>query len=117
MDPRPGAQRSDDSVMADWRDVQKEIQKAPYLPKSREQIQRPGRLIHPLCEVVAGRQRRRDFCRAHLSITAQVLGVLPFEILAALFRVGFTPEMTVRRGLLILRLAEGQRHSNGTRTA
>merc|ERR1712217_586968 len=73
-------------------------------------------LIHPLRKVVARLQFRSDLCGIHLRKSAQILGVLPFEILPAILRIRFTSEVAVCRGLLIFWLTEGKRYSDGSRT-
>merc|ERR1712217_243064 len=73
-------------------------------------------LIHPLRQVVARLQFRSDLCGVHLRKSAQILCVLPLEILPAILRVRFTSEVAIRRRLLIFGLTEGKRYRNGSRT-
>merc|ERR1712151_177928 len=71
-------------------------------------------LIYPLRKVVARLQFRTDLCGIHLRKSAQILGVLPLEILPAILRVRFTSEVAIRRCLLIFRLTEGKRYSDSS---
>merc|ERR1712151_96340 len=73
-------------------------------------------LIYPLRKVVTRLQFRSDLCGTHLRKSAQILCVLPFEILPAIFRIRFTSEVAVRRCLLIFWLTEGKRYGDGSRT-
>merc|ERR1712228_1130207 len=73
--------------------------------------------IHPLRQVVAGLERRRNTLGVHVLVLRKVLGILPLEKLDAIFGVRLAPEMTVCRCLLVLRLTQCERHRDRARPA
>merc|ERR1719410_2937787 len=103
-----------------------------HLPDCRriwERTQNPGKSgwlrmvprirssVDPLGQIVAALQLRGDLRWCHRLELGQVLGVLPLEELDAILGDRLAPEVAVGRCLLVLRLTESQRLSDGTRTA
>merc|ERR1719488_169626 len=74
-------------------------------------------LVNPLLQVVACLECSSHLCTVHGGILAHVLGVLPLKELDAILGVRSTAKVAVGSGLLVLWLAEGQGHGNGSRAA
>merc|ERR1712151_197457 len=78
-----------------------------YLPKLCSR----GASIHPLGQVVARLECRLDLRRLHLGVLGNILSAFPLEKLDSILGDGLAPEVAVCRSLLVLGLAESQRHS------
>merc|ERR1712019_65429 len=77
---------------------------------------KPSGSINPLLQEIAGLERSTHLSGIHGSILGHVLGVLPLEELDAILGVRLTAEVAVCGSLLVLGLAKGQLHRNGTRS-
>merc|ERR1712050_535291 len=73
--------------------------------------------IHTLRQVVATLECCSDMLRVHALVLGEVLRVLPFKELDAVLGHWLAAKMAIGSALLILRLAERQRHSNRSRAA
>merc|ERR1712048_809364 len=75
---------------------------------------KPSGSINPLLQEIAGLERSTHLSGVHGSIFGHVLGILPLEELDAILGVRLTAEVAVCGSLLVLGLAKGQLHRNGT---
>merc|ERR1719188_1846367 len=73
--------------------------------------------VHPLREVIARLQCRRNLVGVHGDVLRQVLRILPLEELDAILRVRLTPEVAIRRSFLVLGLTERECHGDRARPA
>merc|ERR1711988_935277 len=71
-------------------------------------------LVHPLGEEIAALESCRDLLAVHGRVLLQVLGILPLKELDAVLGLWLAAEVAVCCSLLILRLTQCQRLSNGT---
>merc|ERR1719359_2461102 len=83
----------------------------------RTRRKNPGRLVHPLLEVVALLQLRLHAGRGHCRVLGEVAGVLPLEVLHAVLRVRLATEVAIRGRNLVLRLTQLERLRDGARAA
>merc|ERR1711972_497502 len=70
--------------------------------------------IHPFSEVVAAFESCRNFCRVHLCVFGNILGVLPLEELDAILCDRLTSKVAIGCSLLVLWLTQCKRHRNCT---
>ena len=77
----------------------------------------PGRLVHPLLEVVALLQLGLHAGRGHGRVLGEVRSVLPLEVLHAVLCVRLATEVAIRGRKLVLRLTQLQRLRDGARAA